>query len=44
MSKTFTRRNLINKDLCENRLYRCKVFKNRKKELSKFDWKKEIQQ
>ena len=36
------KRNLINKDLCTNLLYKTKVFKDRKKMVSKFNLHKEL--
>ena len=36
------KRNLINKDLCTNSLYKLKVFKDRKKTVSKFNLHKEL--
>lgn len=36
------KRNLINKDLCTNSLYKPKVFKDRKKIVSKFNLHKEL--
>lgn len=35
-------RNLIAKALCSDRLFQSRIFVNRKKELPKFDWRKDI--
>ena len=41
--KEIVKRNIVNRMMCEDHRFRTKVFKNKKKELKKFDYRKEIE-